>query len=46
MKNIKFVKDLVDNQGNFLSHQQFLDKFGTTTASFIEFNGMIQAIPR
>jgi hypothetical protein len=46
MKNIQFVKYLVDNQGHFISHQQFLDKFGTTTASFIEFNGMIQAIPK
>jgi hypothetical protein len=46
MKNMKFVKELVDNQGNFLSHQQFLDKFGNSTVSFIEFNGMIQAIPK
>ena len=43
-KNVKYINDLVDETGNFLSFIQFQQKFNLTV-SFIEYYGLISLIP-
>lgn len=43
-KGIFCINDLINNDGNFLSLENFQDKFNVHT-NFLTYNGLISAIP-
>ena len=43
-KGIYFVKDLVNDQGSFLTFQNFIDKYELVENNFLRFNGFINVI--
>lgn len=44
-KGIKFVKDLMDNHGNFLSLKELADKFSLGNFNFMDYFSLIYSIP-
>lgn len=44
-KGIFFINDLINDDGNFLSLENFQDKFNVHT-NFLTYNGLISAIPK
>ena len=44
-KNIEYVNDLIDNNGKILSHRNFQENYNFTV-SFIEYNGLVNSVPR
>ena len=43
-KGIYFVKDLVNDQGSFLTFQNFVDKYELVENNFLRFNGFINVL--
>ena len=43
--NILFIQDLLNNNGQFMSYQEFKDKFACKT-NFLQFYQVVSAIPK